>query len=90
MYVYTPECGYCVNFNPVYEKISKKYNNTCKFYKVDANTKEGYELLRNFHVFAVPFVAIIDNKKNEAKQISPNCLLSFACTDKILNEFTKK
>ena len=89
LYLYTPACGYCNKFNPVYQRVSKDYGAKCKFIKVDANTKEGTNLMNQFGARYVPYVVTIDNKAHVAGQVPPECLLNYECTDKVLGAFTK-
>lgn len=89
LYIYTKKCGYCVKFNPVYEKLATKYGSKCKFVKVDGNTEYGLFLSRAFGIKFVPFVAIVNSRKGESAMIPPNCLLHFECSDDIMRSFVK-
>lgn len=81
LYIYTPSCSYCVKFNPIYNKISEKYGNRCKFLKINATTDYGRELARKFRVTSVPYVVMIDSRKKIMNIIEPSCLIDYACTD---------
>lgn len=89
LYMHTPQCGYCVKFNPVYEKISKKYGDNCKFLKIDANTEYGGTLMRSLRAYYVPYVAMINVKKQTMYSITPKCLLNYACTQDAVEKFIK-
>ncbi|MBQ7765101.1 thioredoxin family protein [bacterium] len=88
LYLYTDSCGYCVKFNPKYEMLVKEFSNKCKFLKINANTKEGAELMYKFNSPYVPFVVVIDNNKNSIDKISSRCLLDYSCVKNIMSEFT--
>ncbi len=87
LYLYTKECGYCVKFDPIYNNVSKKYGNNCKFLKIDANSKYGRDLMRGFYAVYVPYVVIIDNSKRTAKSVNPDCLLNQACMQNVIEKF---
>ena len=89
LYIYTKNCGYCVKFNPVYEKLAKKYGGECKFIKVDANTLYGQSLSRAFGIRFVPYVAITKSRLGQSAIIPPNCLLHFDWSDEIMRSFVK-
>lgn len=89
LYIYTPECRVCNNFNPIYKKINAKYENKCKFTKINGNTNEGHSILTQFGASYVPFVVLLNNKKMEFAEIPAGCLISYSCVDRVLNNFTK-
>ena len=81
LYLYTPECSYCEKFNPNYEKVFNKHLNKCRFVKVNANTKQGNELMRAVNGYYVPFVLLIDSSTKQIRRIEPNCLLNLSCVN---------
>ena len=81
LYLYTPECSYCEKFNPIYEKVFNKHLNKCKFVKINANTKQGNELMRAVNGYYVPFVLLIDSSTRQIRRIDTNCLLNFSCVN---------
>ena len=89
IYLYTANCGYCVKFNPIYNKIEKSYKSRCKFLKVDANSQFGQKLMQEFNAYYVPYVVMLDNDKKTLQRLTPQCLLNYACikdsVDKFLN-----
>ena len=87
LYLYTESCGYCVKFNPIYDKLAKVFGDKIDFIKVDANKPDGYRLMKNYGAKFVPFVVIIDNKKDEGSIILPNCLLQYACSENQVKRF---
>lgn len=87
LYMYTPTCGYCVKFNPIYNKLASKYSNKCKFLKLDLNTAYGMQLAQKFNVTSIPYVVTIDNNKKSTSRINPKCLMDYACTDSVVNKF---
>ena len=89
LYIYTQNCGYCVRFSPVYDKLSKRYGAQCKFVKVDADSQYGQGLARSFGLRFVPYVIIANTKIGQAALIPPNCLLHFDCADEIMRSFVK-
>ena len=45
LYLYTPDCSYCKKFSPRYDKLSKMYDGQYNFFKIDANTAYGRDLM---------------------------------------------
>ena len=88
LYLYTQKCTYCVKFNPIYNKMAKKYGSKCKFLKLDANTEQGSHLMYETRASYVPNVLIIDSTKRTMGKLTPDCLLNEACMDKVLKGFT--
>lgn len=89
LYMYTPTCGYCVKFNPIYTKISSQYGNKYKFVKIDASTMYGQSLMRKFRARYVPFVVLTNGKTKQSAQIMSDCLTEYACVEKAVNHFAK-
>lgn len=79
LYLYTPECSYCVKFNPIYEKLSNKYPEKCKYIKVNANTPKGNELMQSVNGYYVPYVVLINSKTKTIKRVEPPCMLNYKC-----------
>ena len=89
LYMYTKDCGYCVKFNPIYNKIMQKYNNNCKFLKINANTEYGSSLMRAMNAYYVPYVAMVDNNKRIVKTVTPTCMLNYGCAMDAVDKFVK-
>ena len=89
LYLYTPDCGYCTKFTPRYNKLSKMYDKSYKFIKIDASTPYGYSILKKFGARFVPFVVLMNPKKNVNKLITPSCLMDGVCTEQALQKFLK-
>lgn len=87
LYLYTPSCGYCTKFSPRYDKLSKMYDGSYTFLKVDASTPYGYELMRKYGGRYVPYVLLLNQKANKAAQISPSCLMERDCVEGKLKDF---
>ena len=90
LYLYSSDCGYCIKFNPIYKKISEAFAGKCNFKKVDARTAEGQRLMQKYNGVFVPYVLIIDDEKNYKAYLTPNCILSYACTSSAVENFVKK
>ena len=90
LYIYTPSCGYCVKFNPIYEKVSKLYKDKCNFKKVNAHSVEGQKLMIKYNGVFVPYVLILDEKNNYKAFLAPNCLLDYSCVNSAVENFVKK
>ena len=45
LYLYTPDCSYCQKFSPRYDKLAKMYDGQYNFFKIDANTAYGRDLI---------------------------------------------
>ena len=89
LYLYSPDCGYCLKANPIYHKAAKIYDKKCKFVKTDINSRDGRALAITYKANYVPFAVLIDSKSKQAMQVPAPCLLSYACTEQVMNEFTK-
>ena len=89
LYLYTKNCSYCIKFNPIYNKIAKKYSNNYKFIKIDADSAYGSSLMRDIQAHYVPYVVIFNHSKQVVKSIEPICLLSYACTQYELEKFVR-
>lgn len=84
LYLYTPECKYCKQFSPTYDKLVKT-NHGCTYIKVNASTRYGMELMRKYRGRFVPYVLLV--KKDKAVQILPNCLMDSACINREIKNF---
>ena len=84
LYLHSPDCGYCTSFNPVYEKLVKRYSYKYKFVKNNIDTKDGRTLAMKHRAYYVPLVVVIKN--NKATHIPPSCLVDFSCVDKVLQK----
>lgn len=89
LYMYTPQCSYCTQFAPRYNKISKMYEGQYAFLKLDANTSYGRKVFRAYKGMYVPYVLLLNNKKSLGVQLAPSCLMDTACVDKELKNFLK-
>lgn len=89
VYIYKPYCNYCVKFDPIFKKLSTNYGGKCKFVKIDMNTQEGYKIVNQYNVMYVPYVLAINTKKGRIAQITPDCLIDYACVNTAVNSFVK-
>ena len=89
LYLQTPECGYCRQFDPIYAKLEKKYHNECKFVKIDANTDYGYSVMQKIGAHYVPYVLLINNQRQTIQRVLPQCLLNNACIKDAVEKFVK-
>ena len=89
LYFYTDECGYCQKFKPFFESFSKIYEEKCKFLAIDGNTNYGKNLAQNFRIRFLPYVILVDVKKENGLVINPDCLQKYSCTNDIIKEFIK-
>lgn len=87
LYLYSSNCGYCKLFAPKYDKLSKMYDGQYNFYKFNAGTQYGHDLLLRYKGHYVPYVLLINNKKTI--QILPNCLSDMVCVEKEMKLFRK-
>lgn len=85
--MYAKDCNFCVKFDPIYEKLMQKYDKDCKFVKIDANTEYGNGLMRSLNAYYVPYVSMINNKKQTLQNVTPTCLLNFACMKDAVDKF---
>ena len=85
--MYAKDCNYCTKFEPIYEKLFQKYGKSCKFLKIDANTSYGNTLMQKMNAFYVPHVSLIDNEKQMLQNVTPTCLLNYACIKDAVDKF---
>ena len=90
LYLYSSDCGYCVKFEPIFKKVSEAFAGKCNFKKVDARSIEGQKLMQKYNGVFVPYVLIIDDSTDYKAFISPNCILSYACTSNAIGNFVNK
>ena len=69
------------------EDCNKKY---CAIVKVDASTKYGNSLMREFGCYYVPNLVLLDYKKKTMKRVAPNCMLNYECIKDAMDEFAKQ
>ena len=74
-------------FQPNYKKVSKDHDGQFVFIKVDASTKYGKSLMREFNGTFVPYVVMINSQKKIAGQITPDCLMDLKCVEKSMEKF---
>ena len=89
LYLYTKNCGFCKRFNSFYEQVTKKHSDKYKFVKIDADTHYGYEVMRHYGAYYVPYVVLLDTKARKGAQIGANCLLSSVCLNHAVDNFSK-
>ncbi len=87
LYIYTPDCSYCNEFLPTYNKLAKTYENNYKFIKADASTQYGKKLLVQFGGRYVPFVVMLNAQRRVLLHVDPDCLSDTACVEKKVKEF---
>ena len=80
LYFYTSDCGYCVRFNPIYNRLKNKFKKNCDFIKIDASTDSGNLMMREYNAYYVPYVILVDNHSKTMNRLSPNCLLNYSCS----------
>ena len=89
LYLYTPQCRYCKQSDPVFKKLSENYKQQVKFVKVDATTEYGLILSMRHQATYVPYVVMIDSKAKEGLRVHPSCMINYACANKALSDFVK-
>lgn len=89
LYLYTPQCRYCKQSEPVFRKLSNNYKNKVKFVKVDATTEYGMILSLRHQATYVPYVVMIDSKLKEGYRIIPSCMIDYSCANQALSDFVK-
>ena len=84
MYLTMPECSYCNKFDKVYEELTISYGDKVKFLKIDTTTSYGKKLAESFRIKFVPYVILIEPKKEKGLVINPDCLLQYTCTENLI------
>ena len=87
LYMYTHQCKYCKQFEPVFEKLAQSYKREYGFVKVDAESPYGRLLMRDFRAGYVPYVILADAKRQFITSIDPTCLLEYSCAHRNMKEF---
>ncbi len=87
LYLYTSDCSYCQQFMPRYNKLTKMYDGQYNFFKINAMSPYGKELMRNYQGSYVPYVLLLNKKKG--MNLTPSCLDDMACVEKGLKDFRK-
>ena len=87
LYIYTPDCSVCRQFDEKYKKLAKIYDKHYGFVKVDASNAYGRILLRSFWGQYVPFVVLVSEKNRTASRIEPDCIMDMACLEKSIKDF---
>lgn len=87
LYLYTPSCGACKQFNSHYMEYSRKYGQQCKFLKVNASTQYGAKTAMSVGLKYVPWVVLIDSKNKTRKQLKWECLSQPACARRAIESF---
>lgn len=87
LYLYAPSCNYCKIFNPNYENFVKIFQKKCKFLKINTETSYGRRLAEQFRIKFVPYVILVKNRESKGIVITPNCLIEYSCSEKILNDY---
>ena len=89
LYLYTPNCNYCNRFAPYYDKLSEIYSGKCKLLKIDATTRYGEELAKRFGIRFVPYVVLVEVKKDRGVVITPSCLVEYSCVNKVVDDMLR-
>lgn len=89
LYIYTKECKYCKEFNPIFDALAQNYRKSYRFVKVDAYSPYGGLLIQDFRANYVPFVVLADARRQRLISIQPDCLLKNACVEEELKKFIK-
>lgn len=63
-YFYHPSCGYCQQFNPVWDELSKKYHSS-NLRKIDATDSANENLTFYYNVTAYPTIILVSGNKNK-------------------------
>ena len=87
LYLYTPECKYCKEFSPIYDRLLQRYGRNCKFVKIDANTEYGNSVMRSVMGSYVPYVILLNTEKQTLQRVTPTCLLNYSCVKDAVNKF---
>ena len=87
LYLYTPSCGACKQFNSNYLEYSRKYASQCKFVKINAHSSYGARIAHDVGLRYVPWVVLIDMEKKQRKHFKWECLREPACAKRTLESF---
>lgn len=87
LYLYTPSCGACKQFNSLYMGFTRKYGQQCKFVKVNASTQYGAKIAMSVGLKYVPWVVLIDSKNKTRKHLKWECLRHPECSKKSIEAF---
>ena len=87
LYLYSPECGACRQFNSRYANVSRLYAGTYRFYKFDINTEYGRSLLYKYNGHVLPYVIMLNGSKQRVLTVPYPCLMNELCLNTELKNF---
>ena len=87
LYLYTPDCGYCKLYSPLYEQTIRSHKGEFTFLKINGDSNYGHQLVYKYRARYYPHVVMINAKKNKVLQILPPCLMDNVCTDAEIKRF---
>lgn len=86
LYLYTDRCGMCQLYSQIYNKLAKSHTDM-KFVKVNANSADGFNLMRKFSVQYVPFVVLSNPKTKKTSVVNPYCSIDEICMERAIKNF---
>jgi len=87
VYLYTPTCGSCKSFDPIFKMLEQNNSDICKFLKINANTQYGYYIMQSYNARYVPFVIIVNGKAGKAAQMANVCIHDYNCAESTIKNF---
>lgn len=86
LYLYTPECNSCREFDSVFYKL-KKQNKDYEYVKVNANTSYGRNLAIKYRTQYVPFILLTNSKSNKSVTVRHTCFMDEVCLIRAMKSF---
>ncbi len=90
LYMYTKQCQYCKQFEPVFEKLVQNLKKEYRFVKIDAESPYGRLLMRDFRAGYVPYVILADASRQYITSVDPTCLLEYSCVHQNMKDFLNR
>ena len=62
-YFYADYCGYCKRFNPLFNKLKRKYRKNINLKKIDGKKPENQKLMKYYGIKLFPTLIVKETKK---------------------------
>jgi len=62
-YFYADYCGYCKRFNPLFNKLKRKYKDKIQLKKIDGKKPENQKLITDYGIKLFPTLVVKETKK---------------------------
>ncbi len=71
LYFYSKDCKYCVEFSPVFKKMSELYKSKYHFVKLDVYDSKNIPICDKFQIQTIPAIFIYEPKGKVVRPVHP-------------------